>query len=103
MKTVNLKNGDIGIPLMTIHYLTDELAVKILGDIYFHNQFDFDKLPKKKAIEIIKSHLRYQGTTVYDTWHEDTEYQEEINKAYVLAEEYITKRFPELKTQTNEQ
>ena len=97
MKTVELKSNKTAIVIISKQFLTKDLAVKILGDSCFNNGLLFEKLTKKRAIEIIKYHLWYQGITAYSDWYEDTEHQEKINECYKLADKYVSRKFPELK------
>lgn len=96
MKTVKLINGKIAIPLNIKIYMTEGRMIDIVTDLVFHKNLDLSE-NKSSIIEKVRDHLRYQGTTVYSDWYEDTDDTEPIN--IIRSEEvtpFIRNMFPEL-------
>ena len=96
MKTVELTNGNIAIPVITRTFLTRAKLAAIMADLAFHGTICLDKVSKKELMDAVRGHIKYQGVTTYPDWYEDTDDTPTLNALYSQALEYIDKFFKEL-------
>lgn len=94
MKTVELTNGKRAIPMNIKVYMTEERMVKVITDLVHKGTLDLSE-KKSKILKEVRSHLWFQGQTVYGDWYEDTDETEPINRLYEKVEPFVKQMFPE--------
>lgn len=95
MRTVDNRNGETAIPIVTKTYLTKNRLAKIWTDLIYHGELNINS-KKSKIIKKVRTHLWWQGITTYTDWYEDTGETEKINDIYKEVCLKITSVFPEL-------
>ena len=95
MKTVELTNGKIAIPMNIKFYMTKSRMVDVITDLVHRGELDLTE-NKSKIIEEVRNHLKFQGGTVYGDWYEDTEETEPINRIREKVNPFVKMTFPEL-------
>jgi len=96
MKTVELKDGDLAITIITKTYVTKKRMASILSNLAFYGKIDLEHTTKSDVIKAIREHISYQGLTTYCDWYEDTQDTEFINALYIESLRFIEVAFPEL-------
>ena len=98
MKTVTMVKGDErfeAIPLVVKFYMSKNRLITIWSDLIHKGDLTFES-KKSEVIAEIRSHLRFQGYSVYNDWYEDTDETPVINGIIENLEPIVEKMFPEL-------